>query len=45
MLTQALSKCENIVEMGKKLNFSKTQATKPLYKSMKKKQQVFFIYV
>ncbi len=35
-LTQALSKCEKIVEMGKKLIFSKTQPTKPLYKSMKK---------
>ncbi len=41
-LTQPLSKCEKIVEMGKKLNFSKTQPTKPLYKSMKKKATTFF---
>ncbi len=39
VFTQPLRKCEKIVEMGKKLNFSKTQPTKPLYKSMKKKQQ------
>ena len=40
-LTQPLSKCEKIVEMGKKFNFSKTQPTKPSYKSMNKKQQLF----
>ncbi len=38
ILTQPLSKCEKVVEMGKKLKFSQTQPTKPLYKSMKKKQ-------
>ena len=45
LLTQPLSKCDKIVEMGKKLNFSKTQPTKPLYKSMKKKQQLFFLNI
>ena len=33
-LNQTLSKCGKIVEMGKKLNFSKIQPTKPLYKSI-----------
>ncbi len=28
LLTQPLSKCEKIVEMGKKLNFSETQSTR-----------------
>ncbi len=35
---QAVSKCEKIMEMGKKFNHSETQLTKPLYKSMKKEQ-------
>ncbi len=33
-LTQAVSKCEKLVEMGKTLKFSKTKLTKPLYKSI-----------
>ncbi len=45
-LTQPLSKRQKIVEMGKKLTFSKTQAAKPLYKyiykSMKKSNNLFF---
>ena len=40
--TQPLSKCEKIVEMGKKVNFSTTQPTKPLCKSMKKATTFFY---
>ena len=42
-LTQALSKCEKIVGLGKRLNFCKTLPIKPLYKYMKDEQQLFLI--